>query len=221
MILVLNGPYWFRGFDAILGILFALITFLIAAVSYKAYKITEEKKYSYFSVSFFLMSLAFFLTGIFEVFLTTHVWDLLSQWLSQFDLVFLAHMLLIFLAYVSLLIITLKITDRKVIALLFSLILLFTLFSYQYYLKFHIISFLLLFFLSYQFYTNYLEKKQFNAKLVFIAFYLLTCAEVFFLAIIYDQVLYVVGALLQLLGYILLFYVFVQVVYHGGTKRKT
>ncbi len=220
MILVLNGPYWFRGIDAILGLIFALVTLLIAAVSYKAYKLTKEKKYSYFSLAFIGITIAYIFLGISKILLTTHISDTLTNLLWEFDVSFLVHMGLMFLSFITLLIITLKIKDKLAMAFMIATTLLLTLFAYQYYLKFHIISFLLLFFLSYKFYTNYLEKKNYNAKLVFTSFYLLTCAEVFFVAILYLQSFYVVGAILQLLGYLLLFYVFLRVIYYGRKTRK-
>ncbi len=220
MILLLNGPYWFRGVDALLGLVYIIVTLLIAAMSYKAYKLTEEKKYFYFSISFLLMSLAFLCYSIINLLLTMHISDALTIGLSRFDYAFLVHMLLIFTAYTLLLIVTLKIEQKKIIVLLFSLMLLFTLFAYQYYIKFHIISFILLFFLGHQFYTNYLEKKNRNAKLVFISFYLLTCAQVFFLAMIYEPNFYIVADILQLLGFGVLFYMFIRVLQHGRTKRE-
>ncbi len=220
MILLLNGPYWFRGLDALFGLVYILVTLLIAAMSYKAYKLTEEKKYSYFSAAFGLMSLGFLVYSLTNLALTTHISDQLNQMLSTFDFAFLIHMILIFAAYTLLLVITLKIQQKKVIILLFSLMLLFTAFSYQYYLKFHIISFLLLFFLGHQFYTNYLEKQNRNAKLVFISFYLLTCAQVFFLVMIYNPIFYVVADILQLFGFGVLFYMFMRVLQHGRTKRE-
>ena len=220
MILVLNGPYWFRGVDAVFGLIYILVTLLIAALSYKAYQVTQEKKYSYFSIAFALMSFAFLIYSATTLALTTHVSNMLSDVLTQFDFAFLMHMMFIFAAYTLLLVVTLKIEQKKVIILLFSLMTLFTLFSYQYYIKFHIISFLLLFFLGHQFYTNYLENKNKNAKLVFVSFYLLTCAQVFFLVMIYQPIFYVVADVLQLLGFSLLFYMFMRVLQHGRTKGE-
>jgi len=220
MLLLLNGPYWFRGIDALFGLVYILVTLLIAAMSYKAFKLTNEKKYSYFSISFLLMSIAFFIYSLTNLILITHMSDTLNNLLTQFDFAFLVHMILIFAAYTLLLVVTLKIEQKKVIILLFTLMLLFSLFSYQYYIKFHLISLLLLFFLGHQFYTNYLEKKSKNPKLVFIAFYLLTCAQVFFLAMIYHPFFYVVADILQLAGFGVLFFMFMKVLQHGREKRK-
>ena len=219
MILLLNGPYWFRGIDALLGVVYIIVTLLIAAMSYRSYKITEEKKYASFSIAFGLMSLAFCIYSLITLALTTHISNTLSDILTRFDSAFIVYMLLMFAAYTLLLVMTLKIEQKKVIILLFTLMFLFTVFSYQYYLKFHLVSFLLLFFLSHQFYTNYLEKKNKNAKLVCIAFYLLTCAQVFFIAITYDLLFYVVADILQLLGFLVLFYMFLRIVYHGRETR--
>ena len=220
MILLLNGPYWFRGIDALFGLVYILVTLLIAAMSYKAYKLTEDKKYSYFSTAFGLMSLGFLVYSLTNLALTTHLSNTLSNVLTEFDFAFLLHMILIFAAYTLLLVVTLKIEQKKVIILLFSLMLLFTIFAYQYYLKFHIISFLLLFFLGHQFYTNYLEKKNKNAKLVFVSFYLLACAQVFFLVMIYNSTFYIIADILQLLGFVVLFYMFLRILQHGRKKGE-
>lgn len=219
MTLLLNGPYWFRGIDAVLGIVYIVVTLLIALLSYRAYKHTEEKKYYYFTCAFGLMSLAFFLYSLTTLLLVTHISTTLTNLLSQFDFAFLIHMFLIFAAYTILLVITLKIQQKKVIILLAALMFLFTVFAYQYYLKFHIISFLLLFFLAHQFWTNYLEKKNQNAKLVAIAFYLLTCAQIFYIGILYHELFYVIADIIQLFGFLVLFYMFLRVVYHGRTTR--
>lgn len=220
MILLLNGPYWFRGVDALFGLVYILVTLLIAAMSYKAYKLTEEKKYSYFSTAFALMSLSFAVYSFLNIALTMHLSDTLNSILTEFDYGFLLHMVFMFAALTLLLVVTLKIEQKKVVMLLFALMLLLAVFSYQYYIKFHLISFLLLFILGHQFYTNYLEKKNFNAKLVFVSFYLLACAQVFFLVMIYNPIFYVVADILQLLGFLVLAYMFVRVLNHGRTKRE-
>lgn len=220
MTLLLNGPQWFQGIDAIFGFVYVLVALLIAALSNKAYKISGEKKYYYFSLAFFLMGLAFALYSFVNWSLLTHISPLLSEVLTTFDFAFVIYILLIFLAYTLLLIITFKIEESKVGLLIFTLMLLLTVFSYQYYLKFHIILFILLFLLAHQFYTNYTEKKNTNSLLVFISFYLLTCAEIFYVSMVHiNQLLYVVAVILQLLGFLTLFYMLLRVNY-GREKRK-
>ena len=44
---LLNGPYWFMSLDSLFNLVYVLITLLIGGLSYKAYKLTEERKYKY------------------------------------------------------------------------------------------------------------------------------------------------------------------------------
>ena len=221
MVLVLNGPIWFRGIDTLFTLIFALITLLIMLLSNKAYRLTSEPKYKYFSLAFGSLFLGFSTLSLFTALLITHISTTLTNLIQQFDFVYLVHIFFVLLAYMALLIITLKITDKRVITLLISLTTLFILFSYQHYLKFHLVSLLLLVFLTQQFYRNYQEKKNQNAKLVLVSFYLLFTAEVFAIINLYiDGLLYIPGQIIQLLGYLFLFYMFIQVLHHGRKKRK-
>ncbi len=217
---LLNGPYWFMSLDSMFNLVYVLITLLIGGLSYKAYRLTEERKYKYFSVAFALMSVAFFVYFVASIILTTHKSTLVMNLLSDFDYAFLIYVFLIMMAYALLFITTLKIEDFKIRTLILVLMFTLAVVSYQYYLKFHIAMFAILFLLSYNFYDNYLEKKNFNAKLVFISFFLLTCAQLFYLGNIYNELFYVVAVVMQCIGFLTLFYMLLRVLNHGREKRK-
>ena len=220
-ILLLNGPSWFWGIDVIFALVFTLVTLLITLMSNKAYKITEDPKYKFFSLSFLLISLASLVFAVFNSILIFHLSDKVNLILSAFDFAFLIQVFLSLLAYMILIIIVFKIKDTKVVTLLLSLLLLFIIFSHQYTLKYHLTSLVLLAFLAYQFYLNFQEKKSKNTRLVFTSFYLLACAEIFYIINIFTtEYLYVVGQLVQLLGFLVLFYMFMRVLHYGGEKRK-
>jgi len=222
MPLIVYGPAWFYGYESIFAFVFAFVTLLISLLSFKAYGFTNDRKYKYFSLAFLLISAANFLVWLFTTLMHLHWTPYLDTLLSQFDFAFLLYILLSVLAYMTLLIIVLKVKTKKIILLLLSLSLLFVLFSRENFLKFHITAFLLLFFLSYQFYTNYLDTGKENAKSVFACFYLLTCAEIFFaLSMLAHDWFYVAANFIQLIGYFVLFYVFLRIVNHGRKKRKT
>tara|TARA_Y100000310_G_scaffold203527_1_gene203757 strand:+ start:1211 stop:1642 length:432 start_codon:yes stop_codon:yes gene_type:complete len=141
--------------------------------------------------------------------------------LETFDIVFLAHVFFVTLAYTMLILVTYKVKERALMALLTVIALLFTAFSYQHFMKFHLVSLVLLSFLVYKFYKNFIEKKNFNSKLVFASFYLMATAELFLIVDLFaDGLFYIVAQSLQLLGYLFLFYMFVRVLNNGGTKRK-
>jgi hypothetical protein len=221
MPLVLFGPEWFYGYESIFAFVFAFVTLLISVLSFNTYRLTHDKRYKYFGLSFLLIAGANLIYWFFATSLLLHFSTTLSAILSKFDFAFLGYIFLFILALTLLLIVTLKVESGKVMLLLLSLATLFVLYSRQNYLKFHITAFLLLFFLAHQFYSNYLENKKENAKIVFSAFYTLTCAEVFFmLSILYSTWFYVVAYILQLVGYLTLFYLFLRLTKYGGKKRK-
>jgi hypothetical protein len=221
MVLILNGPIWFRGLDTLFTLGFALVTLFLALMSYRAYKVTELPRHKYFSLSFLLMSLGFGIFGIFSGLLVTHSSFVLDKVLSAFDFAFTLHVVLLVLAYILMTIVAFKVEDKKVISLLIVLGLLLSAFSYQHFLKFHVISFVLLGFLTYQFYLNFQEKKDnYNAKLVFTGFYLLTAAEIFVIVFIYTASFYIVAQVIQLLGYLLLLFMLTRILHYGREKRK-
>ena len=53
------GPTWFYGIDYIFDLVSVIVGLLISYFSYRTYRYTSQKKYFYFSASFFLVALAF------------------------------------------------------------------------------------------------------------------------------------------------------------------
>lgn len=222
MLVLINGPLWFRGIDATFEIIYALITLFIALMSYKIYKITDDQQFKNLAMGFGLFSIAFFILAV-PIFLISQ--GLIgTAILSVFDMPFFLHMCFSLLALTLLLVVTLRIKSNKVRLLILGLVGLLMLFSYQYYLKFHMISLLLLFFLTLQFFRNAQEKKTLNSKLVFISFYLLMFSQIFFITTASPLLAFVssyaLGHMVQLLGFLFLFYVLARILKHGRKKRK-
>ncbi len=213
---ILNiGPQWFQGYDILFNIVFAVVTLFIAILSYKAKMVTKEKKYSFFGSAFLLIAIAHLIFVVFAL-----LRDYVGFLIEPFDFIFLIHILLMLLAYTILLIVILKIENKKITSLIFALILLMVLFSYQYFIKFHIISFVLLVFLTWQFFRNYQNKRNINTKFVYVSFFLLACSHIFFAAIQTSVALYVAGEVLQLIGFILLFFMLMRLVLYNGRKKR-
>ncbi|HII14764.1 MAG TPA: hypothetical protein HA362_00465 [Nanoarchaeota archaeon] len=222
MIISINGPAWFYTIDSVFQIIFAVVMLLIAGFSYKAYRLTEERKYKYFSAGFFMTALGFLFLSFSNLLVYLGIYDgILSRFneLNVANLVYFIHIALMLTGYTLLLVVAMKLQQRRLIALMFAFLFLFALFSYQYYLKFHLIALMLLAFMAWQFYENYREKKTLNSGLVFSSFYLLALAELFLLAMIFMPTLYVVGHAVQLLGYGLLLAVFINVEKHTRKSR--
>ncbi len=215
MIVSINGPEWFYTAGSVMQIVFALATLLIAGFSYKAYMLSKERKYKYFSFGFLSLALGYATISLSNLLVFLGMYDgVISRMneLNTANILYLGHIFFILVGFMLLLAVAMKLQQRKLIALLFALVLLLVAFAYQYYIKFHIISFLLLAFMAWQFYENYREKRTMNAGLVFTSFYLLAFAELFLLGMVQiTPVLYAVGHFLQLAGFGLLLLMFARI----------
>jgi len=209
------SPMWFVATDSVLQGVFALITLVLALLAYKVYNFTEKQRYYYLSIGFFTLSAAFFVTAISIFIIVTHASNLFYQMLLKFDFVYLGHIFLTLFGYLGILLVAMRVRSKRIIMLLVSLLMVFLLFSYQNYLKFHIVAFVLLFFIALQFYLNLDKTRNFNTGLIFTSFYVMLCAEAFFLVAIYFPSFYVVARLFQLWGFTFLAYMFVRVLRHG------
>lgn len=223
MIISINGPEWFYTTGSILQIVFALVTLLIAGFSHKAYRLAKDRKYKYFSYGFLSLALGYFTISFSNLLVFLGVYDGVISRLNEFNaanFLYMGHIFFILTGFMLLLAVAMKLQQRRLIALLFALILMLVAFAYQYYIKFHMISFLLLAFMAWQFYENYREKKTMNAGLVFSSFYLLAFAELFLIAMVHiTPVLYAVGHFLQLIGFGLLLLMFTRVQKGNGEKH--
>lgn len=221
LIVSINGPEWFQTFDAVFQILFALVTIAISVFGYKVFHFAKDTKFKYFSLSFLLLALGFLTVSFSNLLIYLGVYDGILSSLGEFNVgnaFFLASMLFILFGFMLLIIVSMNLKQKRLVALLLAIVLLFVAFSYQYYLKFHMVALLLLGFIAWQFYDNYAKKKNTNAGLVFAGFYVLAFAEVFFLTMVYMPLLFVLANILQALGFGLLLAMLLRVLY--GRKKK-
>ncbi len=210
------GPTWFYGIDYIFDLVSVIVGLLISYVAYKTYRYTSQKKYFYFSASFFLVALAF----ISKILATIPVYSkelkvetvglvtVTSQainkvtWINQFG-ISIARLIMLF-AFLILVLVSLKIKDKKIILLLIYLLIISTTLVSASYIVFHVTLFLMLgiLFLSYR--RNYLKVKSLNAKMVMYSFFALLLSQVFFIFEGLVKNFYVVGESIQLVGYLML-----------------
>lgn len=178
----LHGPKWFFGADASLTACAALIAFLVAWWSLRLYNMTKEKKYAYFTASFALLTLSFLARAIADLLLEEVVIAVPANLAGLvFFYGYIAHILLALTAYILLIIITHKITDKRIIALLFLILIPSMLLSGSYYLSFYGLSMIFLAFIAAAYYQNYRKVCSAASCMVFIAFVLLAFAQLQFL----------------------------------------
>ncbi|MEM2915948.1 MAG: hypothetical protein QXT19_01120 [Candidatus Woesearchaeota archaeon] len=205
--IIVRGPEWFFGIDSLFEGFAAIALLLVILFSYKAYKLTKDKRYRTFGIAFGLM-----LTGIVARALADLcVYAKLSVHPLALMMLYAGYMGLTLVSIIVLFALTLKIKQRAPIVALLLVSLVLVLLSSSYRLSFHSISVILLAFIAYHFIRNYLEKKSLSALLVCISFVLLTLTHAAFIVDIVKQRFYIIGHLLHLVAFGLLFVALIKV----------
>jgi len=223
MVTELYAPKWFYGVDCVFDIVSIIAGLLVAFYSYKVYKLTSQKKYKYFSLSFFLIALAFMMKVLMNTAIYSKVFNKVvvgfltitvqtSQrigWINHFASIF--YMFLMLLAFAILLIMAFRIRDEKLIFLFVYFAFITALLSKLSYFIFHITLALFLSYLFIYYYKNFLRIRSKSSMTVAYSFFLIFLSQVVFIFMLFSKGVYVLGETLQLLGYLLLLLTFILV----------
>ncbi|MBW2988709.1 hypothetical protein KY358_00160 [Candidatus Woesearchaeota archaeon] len=210
------GPTWFYGIDYIFDLVSVIVGLLICYFSYKAYRYTSQKKYFYFSASFFLVASAFIskilatipiyskelkVETVGLVTVTSHVINKV-KWINALG-ISVARLVMLF-AFLILVLVSLKIKDKKIIALLVYLVVISTTLVSQSYIVFHVTLLLMMGMLYLSYRKNYKKVKRLNARIVMYSFLALLVSQIFFIFEGMVNYFYVIGESIQLIGYLTL-----------------
>ncbi len=184
MVFVMHNIYYF------LNIISVIVAAIIALYGYKAYKLTNEKKYAFFGLSFLLQLMGYvILITAFVIHKTTSYFfpeaipDVIKNIIPVYHSIYGVYILFTLTAYTLFILIYSEIKEKAELTLIGFLILALMYPAYHSFRFFNAVAIgLLLFVLFYQA-RNYLEKKELNKLLVIIAFilFLLSHALLFFL----------------------------------------
>lgn len=210
-------PRWFFGFDIALELLFAVITFLVAAYALYMYKLSAERDCKLLGFGFISIALSYVTWGFLNFFLLTRLSDssrvLVLERLSLVGfLVLYGHIIFMLLGLATLAYLTFKVKSYRVYSLFASLPLIMVFFSKSAPLAFYFVSAVLLFYIMLHYIIKYESVQRATTLLVLIGFIFLFAGAVgFTLATLYHGS-YVAGHLLQLLGYLFILLGFVKTV---------
>ncbi len=205
--IIVRGPEWFFGIDSLFEGFAAIALLLVTLFSYKAYKLTKDRRYRTFGIAFGLMIVGIVARALADLCVYA---DLSVHPLALMAL-YAGYMGLTLVSIIVLFALTLKIRQRAPVIALLLVSLVLVMLSASYRLSFHSISVILLAFIAYHFIRNYFEKKSLSALLVCISFVLLTLTNVAFIVDIVKQRFYIIGHLLHLAAFGMLFVALVKV----------
>src|SRR3989344_1494921 len=177
----------------------------------KTYNLTKIKTYKYLSLSFFLISVAFFILTSSNLI----IWKYLlkpSIGVQKFVLIIdllkaslMGYIVLTLIAYIIITALAMKITDKKTLLLIFLITLISLIPATNRFFSFHLLSALLLVaFATPFFYKNMIKYMKPTSILVFTSFLFLTLSHVFLLFMEENGMYYVLGTALQVTSYLML-----------------
>jgi len=212
----LVGPRWFVGFDSLMESVAFIIAVAIAYEAFKGYRLTKQRTLLYVHFSFAMLSagllidsLAGFL-GILARALKGFVAFTLVGYTIYFLAQVLAYIILVF-AYVS------QTRTLSTTSVSLSLVPLFGFVVLQtapvptirllgplieYHPVSEIVLLFLVFYITVQTGLNYSASREANAFLVFLGFLLIALSHLAFVLIPFSAMLFVIGHVLQLLGFV-------------------
>ncbi|MCK4670031.1 MAG: hypothetical protein KAT43_02415 [Nanoarchaeota archaeon] len=224
MLRFLYSPVWFYNIDSIFEFVTVIIAILVAVYSYKCYKLSGDKKYKWFSMSFAAIGLGFLakiltnFTLYHEVVKTKAIGlIIITSRFIQKDVFFIStttffYHFLILLGLLGIYLILYKTFKQKQdIFILSFLIFISTIGSHYRYQVFHVTAIVLLFFIFRKFYQNYKKKLTKNTFYVAMAFCLLLISQILFLFLGLDVQLYVLGEVIQVVGFVLLLVAYITI----------
>lgn len=234
MVSVVFTPRWFHGVDCVFECVAVLVALLIAFYSYKLYTYTKTSSHKYFSVSFLAIALAFISKIVTNLSLLPSTVGVLPSEsvgaffyghhrmvLEHFLYVggFFSYRLLMLLGLLGVYFVIHRYQAKKMVmfgAYMITMLTLATTFSIWAYPIFYVTAALLLLFIAQFYYDVYYgkrgHKKNANVKALLAAFAVIMLAQVTFMLVIAHLYFYVAAEALQLVGFLMLLYVYYKLV---------
>lgn len=223
-------PNWFLGPDVLIELFSFAILFLFFVLAIKNYKLSKNKSTFYLGIGFFLISLAEIFTIITKLVLyydTTFTQEIghmivTYQIVKSVDIFYyIGFFFYKFLTLMGLYIIY-KIPSKKGTIEDFLLvgffIILSAIFSNLFSYVFHLATIFILGLIILNYHKIYKNNRSENTKILIIAFTLLAISHTIFL-LSNPSILYVIGQSIQLVSYIILLFLIINITKHGQKKK--
>lgn len=215
-------PSWFHGVDIVFETFSFIIAIFIAGMGYKAYRLSGRRRYLAFAGSFGLLALSFVarigaaLLVYLEVLRDFRM--VASADIAAVEPTFLfgrfVYITTVFTAYLMLVAVAMRLEDKRVLALMFSLlgILAWTAHAYPSTVMFHLVNLLLLVFIVSHYIANYLRRKTQNTLVTLLAFLMILFESLLFLTSNFEPLLYIGAYIFRLVGYVFLAAALIRVI---------
>jgi hypothetical protein len=226
------GPQWFSGSDFIVDLFSMFILLLIGFFAWKFYSINKNRKHlmMFISLSILAASFVFKIITYLLLYLTTFKIQILSV-LGQlvyymepnnfyFSVAFIIYSVLTLIGFYILYTVYEPDFSARTNLLMIYLLLVIALFSENAYLFMHLTAMILSVFITFSLWNNYKKNKLSSTKYLAFGFGTISLSRIFFILANTYSSMYVIGEIIQFLGYFLLLLTFVAVLKHGKKTGK-
>jgi hypothetical protein len=221
---------WFYQNDLFIDVFSSLVLLFILVYAIRYYRINKDEKYRYFIVSFGLLTLAFIakiLTHFTIYYRTTrtggHLGAVTLTMIQSSDIfVFWGTLIYRILALLALYFLYLVYVERHSKTTIFLTLLLLLMVGYEshdsYYL-FHFTLLLLFSMITWFIFKGYRKNKYVKTKLMGYSFLIITISHAVSMLLEVNPIFYIIAELIQLIGYLLLLFVFIRIIRNGKKKE--
>lgn len=206
-------PQWFANSGIILEIVFAIVTLMIAAYAYKIYKISKQRYILLFGLSFFSITIAYFIQAIINFLIQRSISsrDILSSIIpNHIPLIQLSvlaigiHILFMIAGWALLAYVSLHEKNLRIFFLLTTISFIGLLFASNTILIYYLLASAFLGFITYQHYKKHNIQRNYNSMRIFFGFGLIFLGNIQLAASTFSIIFYFLGHITVLVGYILL-----------------
>jgi len=220
-------PQWFYGYDVALELVFAVVTILVSFFAWKIFKVTGERNIRLFSLAFLFIALSYIVQSILNFVIMDRLDDNISTLINLQSVYLLnlfgiyMHSILFLIGILLLTYVALKIYSFQTFVLLFILVFTSLYFTIHKTFMLYLLSTILLGFIVYYYLTNYWENRKPTSLLVLSSMVSLFIAYLFFIFAMDDNMLYyIIGHILELTAYLLVFVTLWIILKLGKQKQK-
>lgn len=221
-------PVWFSGYDIIFELVFALITALVAAYSFRVYSLSNQRESKIFGIGFSLISLSYLLWAALNFSIFSEIKEGITNGISIVELQNLStinylsaysHVFLFLLGLATLVYMSLKVDSIRIYLLLSALTIVSVLGVFETVFSFYLPAAILTIFILIYYLNVYSENHNPKTLFVLIGFTFLLFSLIDFILIKDQHVQYVISHLLVFLAYIFILMSLIIVI-RGNKKRK-
>ena len=207
------------GYDALIEFIHMIIAGAVAFTAYKVYRVTQEKSIKMLSMGFLMLCIAYAIIGIGNI--TLYLQQTVFVQDTFFFIIHFGYLAAKTLGLLTLACIPLKIYDVKIYGILAALVLLCTYASTTSFAVYQIIGLLFYVVILHAYVKSYLLHHNKNTLLIALGFTSLLLAAVDFLFLGEGFIFYILGHLLEFVGYGLILVALLLAYTFQHEKRKT